>query len=137
VQQNITMNINSKFSHISKFALVGIIATAIHSAIYWFMISLLFDPQLSNFLAFCVALIWSFLGHKNWTFKTQTQSKTPQIQTFSKFLTSALFGLALNAGWVELSIILSINPAYAVIGIGLITPILTFFILKKWVFRES
>lgn len=122
------------FSHISKFAVVGILSTFIHSSVYWLFITLSVVPQLSNAYAFFVALTFSFIGHKHWTFNTSS-SENRSIHTFTKFLTSSLFGFALNASWVEICNILSINPAYAVIGITFITPVLTFFILKQWVFR--
>lgn len=118
-----------------RFLSVGLVATAIHAGIYSASMQLFAtNPQIANLQGYCVAVVVSYLAQKNWTF-AHTGHKT-NLQSFSRFITASLFGLALNAFWVFLvNEWLGISPHFALIGIVFLTPATTLFLLKFWVFK--
>jgi len=128
----------SKFLEvIIKFASVGLIATLIHAAIFWIFLELaITPPQTANLIAFLCAFLFSYWGQTNITFSTSLQDN--KLAIFTKFSITATFGYVLNSAWVFITQeTLSINPQWAVIGIGLITPIITFIFLSNWVYKDK
>ncbi|MBU2876726.1 GtrA family protein [Aliiglaciecola lipolytica] len=120
-----------------KFFSVGLIATLIHSGIFTLCIALqLMSPQLSNFIAYWVALTVSYIGHQYWTFSGNQQHS--QKHTILRFISVSFLGYALNSLWVLITTdSLNLSAYYALIGIGFLTPLITFSLLKLWVFTNS
>lgn len=119
---------------ITQFILVGGGATFVHIIIYSLLIQLeLINAQFANALGFVSAFLVSFIGHSKHTF---SHVETRRLVSFSKFVATAIFGYIINATWVFIiENILFIDPIWSIFGIGFLTPILTFIILNKWVFR--
>lgn len=68
-----------------------------------------------------------------WTFSDRLNDVS--FKSFSKFLSSSLLTLALNASFVFIvDKIWDIDPIYALVGIMFVTPTVTFILLSKWVF---
>lgn len=115
-----------------KFGLVGLLATAVHAATY--LIAVLKDvaPLAANAGGFCMAFLFSFVGHWRWTF---IQSAMPARRAFAKFLLTSLIGFASNGvlTWVSTDA-LHLPSASALVGILFVTPLLVFFLAKHWAF---
>jgi putative flippase GtrA len=122
---------------ILKFFSVGMIATLVHSAIFSLCIAAhLTSPQWANLLAYVIALMISYIGQRYWTF-SDSQIKN-QASTILRFLSVSLLGFGLNAFWVyAATVLLSLSAYLALIGIGFLTPLMTFALLKFWVFTHS
>jgi putative flippase GtrA len=118
-----------------QFILVGGGATFVHIVIYSFLIRYdLANPQFSNAFGFLVAFFVSFIGHTKHTF---SHVETKRSTSFNKFVITAAIGYIFNAMWVFIiENVFSIDPLWSIVGIGFLTPILTFIILNKWVFRK-
>jgi len=119
---------------IFKFAIVGVLATFVHSACYFALLeSQLASPQQANILGFLCAFFLSFFGQMKFTFNKKGTINKSQ---FFRFSIASGFSFLLNAFWVfAITDILSINPDYALLGIIVLTPILSFFIMNRWVFK--
>ena len=117
-----------------KFASVGVVATGVHAAVYFLCVGVSnIQPQAANLAAYLVALVVSYIGQRGWTFSHITPGS--QSGTKTKFVISSLLGYALNATWVAVvTDILQVSPLYALPGIVLLTPLITFLLLKYWVF---
>jgi len=49
-----------------------------------------------------------------------------------------MLGLGLNSIWVFFVVsLLNLHPYYALIGIAVVTPAISFVLLKYWVFKEK
>ena len=130
------MSAKSHIKILFKFFSVGVIATLIHSAIYSLCIALqLTSAQLANLLAYLLALIVSYIGQRYWTFATNKLNS--QASTIFRFIGVSLLGYGLNAFWVYAATnVLNLSPYYAIVGIGFLTPLMTFLLLKFWVFTH-
>jgi putative flippase GtrA len=128
---------NHLLKQIITFTGVGLIATFIHA--FFFLLCLestLTTPQTANFIAFLLAFIFSYWGQTNITFSSKKNQRN--IKIFGKFVITATIGFLMNAVWVYITqSVLLINPQWAVLGIGLLTPAITFFFLSKWVYKEQ
>jgi putative flippase GtrA len=128
---------NLKIQKLFKFLSVGTIATLIHSIIFWLCLEFNFSgAHLANSIAFIVAFLFSYWGQTYITFALQKKQLTSSISIFNKFFVTAMFGYALNSLWVYITdSIFLVNPQWAIIGIGFITPVLTFIVMAKWVYK--
>ena len=133
-----SFEVRSLLAQLSKFASVGVIATAVHAVVYGFAGRLL-EPMLANLLGFIVAFIFSYSGHFLWTFRAQTQGQQlhKAIAYQFRFLVVAVSGLMLNsvAVWVVTQW-LQIDYLYAVVPMVLVVPVVTFALAKLWAFKS-
>jgi putative flippase GtrA len=125
----------------AKFGCVGILATASHIVVFTGLIEFFkVVPLIANILAFCVAVLVSFLGHFHWTFKIEAKQPLfrfrQQRVAFARFLAVALLGLGLNSLMVFLVVDISqLSYRYAIVPMALVVPSIMFLISKFWAFR--
>jgi putative flippase GtrA len=128
------------FHQFLKFGVVGALATATHVSLYVLLVEWPeLDPLTSNFLAFCVALLVTFLGNYHWTFAEEVRSgKLKRLRSFLKLSLAALTGLALNSAIVVLIVdILRLEYLLAIPFMVTLVPVVTFLITRLWAFRPS
>ena len=129
------------FHQIFRFGAVGITATLAHTLIFISTLRLLGWPeQISNLVAFIIALALSWSGHYFWTFRTdgwQTSGgPTDGWRTMPRFVAVALAGYLLNALFVFIIITRLGWPDFYVLPLMLlITPIMTFLLARYWAFK--
>jgi putative flippase GtrA len=117
----------------ARFLLVGILATTIHIASVWILLSDTALPALmANTIAFVCSFGFSFLGNYFWTFgspgspgRAMRRFLTIAITAF--FINTVLLGTILEFDWF--------NPILAAIGSAAIIPIITFFASRLWGFN--
>lgn len=114
----------------SRFALVGLLATAVHLAVAgaWLALAPATPELLANLAAFAVAFQVSLVGHRRYSFRQRGDA--------GKFLAVALGGFALNTGL--LGALLAAGPidGFAAIAISTLTvPVLTYLASRFWAFR--
>jgi putative flippase GtrA len=129
------MNLKPHIQILSKFFGVGVLATFLHGAIFSFCIAgHIASPQVANLWAYLVAVIFSYTGQRYWTFSPgESQGHARSIL---RFLGVSLLAYGLNAFWVYATTFwLSLSPYYALLGIGFVTPLVAFVLLRLWVFR--
>lgn len=122
---------------LSKFASVGVLATAVHAVVYTVVGGLL-EPMAANLIAFFVAFVFSYMGHFLWTFRAQTkgQKMHKALRYQFRFLAVALMGLLLNsvAVWVVTEW-LKVDYLIALIPMIFMVPLFTFALAKLWAFK--
>lgn len=121
---------------VARFGLVGLLATAVHAAVYMLTVSRnMLTPLEANGAGFCVAFAISFIGHRHWTFAHQQAELTSSLP---RFLATALLGLASNSAITWLFVEqLRWPPASALWGILLFTPTLVFVCSRYWAFADA
>ena len=119
----------------SRFVTVGLAATLVYVLVYVGSIELWATrPLAANALGFAVAVNLSFLGHRGWTFHVP-QRQHPG-RSLARFWTVALLGFALNSLFVQLVTgPLRLAYGWAIPLIAGVTPVVTFALSKRWVFR--
>ena len=130
------MNAKHHVQILFRFFSIGVIATVIHSAIFSVCIAThIASPQLSNLLACLIALTFSYAGQRYWTFSDIQSGE--HASTIFRFISISLLGYGLNAFWVYIATVkLSLSAYYGLLGIGFLTPLMTFMLLKFWVFTQ-
>jgi putative flippase GtrA len=123
-----------------RFGAVGGLATLVHVGFFTLGIELFgFRPMVSNLVAFCLAVIVSFIGHFWWTFRHQPAVRMKGSclpwAAFFRFTVVAVTGLALNSLAVFL-VVNQFNLSYGYACVLMITavPFCTFMLSKFWAF---
>lgn len=115
------------------FGLIGALATAVHYLSALLFIELMgMGVLISNFLAYCVAVLVSYTGHTKVTFRAAASR-----DNFVRFITVSLTALGLSQlllfclqalGWFPYQFNL-------LLGVGII-PVYSFLCNKFWVYRR-
>ncbi len=125
-------DIRSEILTFSRFALVGVLATAVHLTVSLLGVSVVDMPiRTANVLGFLVALSVSYFGHYTFSFRS-TRGHRGAI---ARFLILSLISFACNALLVEaLMLYPSLSDVWRLtIGIG-IMPVASFIISRLWVY---
>lgn len=128
------MGISPEIGQISRFGVVGIVATLLHMVVVWTLIqTTALHPLLANLIAFGVAFGLSFAGHYFWTFASDLIWHQAALRFFliavSGFLlnTIILVGL-IRAEWIDAQWAAVISTA--------IVPVFTYLLSRFWGFGE-
>jgi putative flippase GtrA len=117
-----------------RFLVSGALVTALGVAVYAVVALLLrWHPQLGNLLAYLVAMMTGYLIHSRWSFRDHGDTRTRG--TAAKFVIVSLISLGLNSLWVWLITgPFGLNPAWPILPMLFVTPIVTFVLNRQWVF---
>ncbi len=120
------------FRQASKFAVVGVIATAVHITTAIAVNALAGVPPLpANVIAFVTACGVSYLGNRNWTFAVSTRHAV----AVPRFLAVSLTCFGINQAIVYVIAVLMARPLWvAMIPVAVVVPALSFWLNRVWVF---
>jgi putative flippase GtrA len=125
----------------ARFGTVGLTAAAIHVLVFVAAMELArLVPLVANFVAFGVAVLVSFFGHLQWTFRGQTAGggRTQGRVALPRFILVALTGLALNSLAVYLVVNILAWPYYYAIALMIsVVPLVVFVLSKFWAFAAA
>ena len=120
---------------ILKFGFVGLVATAIHTAMLLFLVEKLgMEPVLASVPAFLTALIISFVMNHRWTFMANGSYK----RFFLRYAAVSVAGLILNIA-IMYATVSMMHQSY-IIGLGgviILVPLFSFFLQRYWTFSDS
>lgn len=114
---------------IQKYVSVGIINTALHWIVFsFFFYKLALSQAISNFIAFCIAVTFSFIINTKWTFNSKA--------TFGKYISFIIFmgSLALLTGYF--SDHLNLPAIITLISFSSISLVCGFLYSRYIVFKE-
>jgi putative flippase GtrA len=118
---------------ISRFGLVGVGLTLLYAAVYWPLATYVMWPVLAVLIAFMVAVSVGFFLHSRWSFKGHGKEET--VATKLQFLAVQTTGMLLNALFTYIAVDLLGGPTWwPLVPAVLVTPLLTFFLNRWWVF---
>ena len=116
------------------FGAVGIFATVIHYSVALLCIEQLdMQPLIANVIAYCSAVIVSYLGHSSLTFKAK-RTKSNAI----KFVTVSLLALTASQAILHfLTIYTPLNHRLILLVVVFSIPALSFVLNKYWVYAKT
>jgi putative flippase GtrA len=122
-------------AQLARFVVSGALVTALGVAVYAIVALLLrWNPQLGNFLAYVVAMAAGYMMHSRWSFRDHGSERTHSTKV--RFLVVSLVSYALNTFWVWLLYSkLQLGRAAPIAPMLFVTPAVTFFLNRQWVFR--
>ena len=122
-------------AHFSRFSVIGILATATYFAVAnLLIISQIASPQQSSVFAYLAGMAVSFYGQGRFTFNTEKTNLTHLI----RFIILSVCGLSIS--YINLYAAMNFwggKPFWGVLLTTIEIPILSFFIMKNWVFRPK
>jgi len=130
---NLIHHVRKEVLTMSRFALVGIVATCVHISVVWVLIER-FDVEtlLANLFAFLTAFIVSFTGQYLWTFR----SKQSWHSALRRFFPVASFGFVLNnIVLITLLDMRLMSDSLAAIISACVIPVVTFLAGRFWAFK--
>jgi putative flippase GtrA len=124
----------AEFFTIFRFAIVGVVATAVHMAVALVLHNLAgLAPLPANVLAFATAVLFSFVGHSYWTFRDHGAELK---YSAARFFIVAISGFLLNNAilWVLVEKT-ALGGSTSIIFAALVVPPMTYLLSKLWAFR--
>lgn len=126
---------------LARFGVVGIAAMAVH----WLMVAVLVPlgalPLIANVVAFAVAFNVSYIGHRNWTFATDTTVDVAvgdRGTPFKRFFGVALLSFVLNEILYYLLLrYTALDYRVALFIVLIAVAALTFILSRYWAFRRA
>ncbi|MCP4380196.1 MAG: GtrA family protein [Hyphomicrobiales bacterium] len=116
---------------LARFGIVGLGATAAHY-ISALIASRFIDIFIANIIGFAFGFGISYVGHRLYTFRSAARHRS----AVPRFLITSLSGLAASTVVLFIATSLALPVWLALVfSIGVI-PIVTFFLLRSWVFKQ-
>ena len=120
-----------------KFGAVGILNTAIDLGLYFVLtrwLGLGGLPVVAKSISYTAGILNSFLWNKFWTF----QSRAGTMKTLLPFILTALVGLGINAGTLQVCLKTLHLPELVALGAATLITLFWNFVISKFViFKES
>jgi putative flippase GtrA len=122
------------FDQVARFAVVGGIATVCHIVVAVVLVEGPgLTPVLANFIAFCAAVLVSYLGNHSWTFGATGE----HLFHLPRFAAIAVTGLALNQAIVYTMVeVVGADYRLALMVVVLVVPALSFALNRGWAFSR-
>jgi putative flippase GtrA len=124
---------------LSRFGLVGLVATAVHLTIFSLLINVAdLWPSIANLAGFLIAFCVSFAGQANWTFPSSEASPLERSRRFMRYIAVSLVGFLLNA--LTVFVVMSVGGysylhALPIMSIGV--PTILFLLNRYWAFSDA
>jgi putative flippase GtrA len=117
----------------ARFAVVGVIATATHTAVFALALeALAIEPVVANALAFTVAVLVGYALNRRWTFAAHGGEDA----RLWRYVAGALAGLGVNSLIMYGAVHRAHWSPYVGLALALlVVPPLTFALNQFWVFR--
>lgn len=121
---------------LARFGAVGITATITHY-LCALVLTLVVDVYWANVLGYAMGTGVSYYGHHRLTFAAP-RDLTSHRRAISRFLVSTLIGVAFSQAILYVAVShLLLPPAWALAVVVTTLPVLSFLLLRFWVFEPS
>ena len=120
---------------LARFIVSGAAVTALGVGVYAVVAVLLkWNPQLGNFMAYAIAVATGYVMHSRWSFRGHGAERDHRTKV--RFFIVSIISYALNSFWVWLLYSrLQLGRAAPMLPMVFVTPGVTFFLNRQWVFR--
>ncbi|UIL54022.1 GtrA family protein [Pantoea agglomerans] len=112
----------------ARYMTIGVLNTLIHWCVFAICVKNGQPQSLSNFIAFCVAVTFSFFANAKWTFSAEA--------TTIRYMMYVFFMGAIATFVGSYSDQMSINPIVTLVAFSLISLVCGFIYSKYVIFRE-
>ncbi len=120
--------------YISRFSVVGVVATAVYFVVANVLISLtLLAPEGASVLAYIAGMIVSFLGQSRYTFKVETNTSVQLV----RFCIVSALGMFISWGWLRATELLQVSAFWGTVLVSISIPLISFVAMKLWVFQPT
>jgi putative flippase GtrA len=118
-----------------RFVISGGLVTALGVGVYALVALVLkWHPQVGNLLAYVTAAGTGYILHSRWSFEGHGR-RGNLARTGSRFLIVSFVSLGLNSFWVWLlTEPMDLSPAWPILPMLFVTPLVTFTLNRQWVF---
>ncbi|HGM5490497.1 TPA: GtrA family protein [Serratia fonticola] len=112
-----------------RYASIGVLNTLVHWVVFALMLLSGSTQSISNVVAFCIAVTFSFFANARWTFKSEA---TPV-----RYMVYVLFmgGMAFAVGWCADKI--NANPIVTLVSFSALSLVCGFIYSKLVVFKDD
>ena len=133
--QNLDPERRVMLGQLVRFIITGALVTALGIAVYIIVaIGLRWHPQVGNLLAYLTATATGYVLHSGWSFRDHGGERTHATKL--RFVVVSVISYALNSFWVWLFYThLDLGRGAPIAPMVFITPAVTFFLNRHWVFR--
>lgn len=118
---------------IVRFALVGVIATAIYIGISFMLLNCDWNPRLVNLIAFISSTLASYFGHYFFTYRAQDS----HWRLGAKFILATAILTAICGIFHAVILAFGVSPAWAVIVVSMTYPPISFALNHFWAFARG
>jgi putative flippase GtrA len=132
---NLDLQRRAVLGQLIRFVITGAFVTALGVGVYVVVAMLLkWHPQVGNLLAYLTAMATGYVMHSGWSFRDHGGERTHTTKV--RFVIVSLISYALNSFWVWLCYThFDLGRAAPIAPMVFITPVVTFFLNRHWVFR--
>lgn len=123
---------------IAKFGSVGLCGTCTHALVFFIIFTVFtIGSVIANFIAFCIALCVSYVGHTNFTFKDKVKDAKLGWDVRWRFFQTTFLGFILNMAWAYLFLEKwQWDISTFIIALFTLTPALAYLLNRFWVFNN-
>ncbi|MGC0835151.1 GtrA family protein [Pantoea agglomerans] len=113
----------------ARYMTIGVLNTLIHWVVFAICIKNDQSQSVSNFIAFCVAVTFSFFANAKWTFKSDATTFRYMMYVFFMGAVATLIGASADR--------LHINPVATLVVFSAVSLVCGFLYSKYIIFREK
>ena len=132
-------SIYHKYEEVLSYLIFGFLAFVVNYVIYAVGIKAFsLNYQVSNMIAWVVAVIFAYWTNRTFVFKSKTKEITSILKEFASFVSARLATLVLEIVILWLFIdVLNINDMFAKLVGQFVVIVTNYFLSKLWIFKKK
>ena len=132
-------SIYHKYEEVLSYLIFGFLAFVVNYAVYAVGIKAFsLNYQVSNMIAWVVAVIFAYWTNRTFVFKSKTKEITSILKEFASFVSARLATLILEIVILWLFVdVLNINDLFAKLVGQFVVIVTNYFLSKLWIFKKK
>lgn len=132
-------SIYHKYEEVLSYLIFGFLAFVVNYVVYAVGIKAFsLNYQISNMIAWVVAVIFAYWTNRTFVFKSKTKEITSLLREFASFVSARLATLILEIVILWLFVdVLSINDMFAKLVGQFVVIVTNYFLSKLWIFKKK
>ena len=132
-------SIYHKYEEVLSYLIFGFLAFVVNYVVYAVGIKAFsLNYQVSNMIAWVVAVIFAYWTNRTFVFKSKTKEITNILKEFASFVSARLATLILEIVILWLFVdVLSINDMFAKLVGQFVVIVTNYFLSKLWIFKKK
>ena len=132
-------SIYHKYEEVLSYLIFGFLAFVVNYVVYAVGIKAFsLNYQVSNMIAWVVAVIFAYWTNRTFVFKSKTEEITSILKEFASFVSARLATLVLEIVILWLFVdVLNINDMFAKLVGQFVVIVTNYFLSKLWIFKKK